>query len=301
MPDKEYTKGVYFAIASFVMWGLVPIYFKAVDHVSALEVISHRVVWSCVFLGLVVLISAGGKQIISIFKQPKLLLGLSLSALVISINWLVFIWAVAQERVVETTLGYFINPLINIVFAMFIFGERLRLLQWVAVVLAGIGVGYQLLLLGELPWIAITLAVSFSLYSVLRKKIPVDAISGLFIETLWLLPMALIYMFWLYQAGSLQFVTEDSSTFWLLISAGLVTSLPLLAFAAGARRISLTLTGLIQYIGPSIAFMIAVFHFGEPMDTQRLVTFIFIWAGLIVFSVEGIHRQRHLKKMSEEL
>lgn len=295
----EHTKGIYYAVAAFLMWGLVPIYFKSVAHVDEFEVIAHRIVWSCVFLAFFLLAKRQLLDALKLLKRPAILYGLGLSALVISINWLVFIWAVAESRIVETTLGYFINPLINILFGMIIFSERLRKLQWFAVILAAIGVTYQLVLLGELPWVALVLATSFSLYSVLRKKIPVDSISGLFIETLWLLPFALGYMFWLLKEEALMFATSDRTTVILLLSAGLVTSFPLLAFAAGARRLSLTMVGLLQYIGPSIAFLIAVFHYDEPMDEQRLVTFIFIWLALIIFSIEGfLHQKRKHQKVS---
>ncbi|MGB0206215.1 MAG: EamA family transporter RarD [Neptuniibacter sp.] len=235
---------------------------------------------------------------IRLLRIPSLLLGLFFSALVISVNWLVFIWAVAQDRIVETTLGYFINPLINIVFGFFIFSERLRPLQWLAVALAAVGVIYQLLLFGQLPWVALVLAVSFASYGVLRKKIQIDAVGGLFIETLWLAPIALFYLFYLAQSEELQFLAEGEVTSWLLVAAGIVTSVPLLAFAAGASRISLSLIGIIQYLGPSIAFLIAVFYYDEPMDLQRLVTFLCIWTGLLVFSVEGLFFQK--KKMSAQ-
>ena len=295
---SEHTKGIYFALAAFGMWGLVPVYFKSIDHVSALEVLAHRVLWSVLFLALFITVTGRINEIASVLKRRSVLSGLALSATVISLNWFVFIWAVGQDRIVEATLGYFINPLISIVFGLYFFGERLRKVQWLAVALATLAVGYQIILLGELPWVALTLAFSFATYGVLRKKIPVDSISGLFIETLWLLPLSLGYMFWLIMNSELQFLTEGSSTLWLLTAAGLVTSFPLLAFASAARRLSLTLIGLLQYIGPSIAFVIAVFYYGEPMDEKRLLTFIIIWIALAIFSAEGLLFQR--RKMAKQ-
>lgn len=292
MSSREEVKGIYYAVLAFVIWGLVPVYFKAVDHIDPLEVVSHRVIWSALFLALVLLFSRRLLAAFRMFKSSRLMLGLFFSALVISINWLVFIWAVGQERIVETTLGYFINPLINIVFGFFVFSERLRFLQWCAVALAVLGVGYQLTVLGELPWVALVLAFSFSIYGVLRKKIKIDAVAGLFIETLWLSPLAIIYLLVLNNFGQLQFFKEGTDSMLLLLAAGLVTSFPLLAFAAGAKRISLTLLGFIQYLGPSIAFLIAVYYYDEPMDLQRLVTFVFIWAALVLFTVEGIVYQK---------
>ena len=295
---SEHTKGIYFALAAFGMWGLVPVYFKSIDHVSALEVLAHRVLWSVLFLALFITVTGRISEMAAVLKRRSVLSGLALSATVISLNWFVFIWAVGQDRIIEATLGYFINPLISIVFGLCFFGERLRKAQWLAVALATLAVGYQIILLGELPWVALTLAFSFATYGVLRKKIPVDSISGLFIETLWLLPLSLGYMFWLITDSELQFLTEGSSTLWLLTAAGLVTSLPLLAFASAARRLSLTLLGLLQYIGPSIAFIIAVFYYGEPMDEKRLLTFVIIWIALAIFSIEGLLFQR--QKMAKQ-
>ncbi|MAY42041.1 MULTISPECIES: EamA family transporter RarD [unclassified Neptuniibacter] len=290
--STEHKKGVYFALAAFGMWGIVPVYFKSIEHVSPLEVLAHRVVWSVVFLAGFIALTNRMKEIYALFNRPKIIYSLAASAAVIALNWLVFIWAVGQDRIIESTLGYFINPLINIVFGYFIFSERLRPMQWAAVALAAIAVTYQVILLGELPWVALTLGFSFSIYSLLRKKIPVDSISGLFIETLWLLPISLAYMVWLLSNGNLQFINEDDATMWLLLGAGLVTSFPLLAFASGARRLSLTLIGLLQYIGPSIAFLIAVFYYDEPMNSERLITFILIWLALVIFSVEGLLVQK---------
>ena len=298
MQEHEKVKGIYYALLAFVIWGLVPVYFKTLEHVQPLEVVAHRIIWSAIFLALILLVSKRLVDVIRLLRTPSLLLGLFFSALVISVNWLVFIWAVGQDRIVETTLGYFINPLINIVFGFFIFSERLRPLQWLAVALAAVGVIYQLLLFGQLPWVALVLAVSFASYGVLRKKIQIDAVGGLFIETLWLAPIALFYLFYLAQSEELQFLAEGAVTSWLLVAAGIVTSVPLLAFAAGASRISLSLIGIIQYLGPSIAFLIAVFYYGEPMDLQRLVTFLCIWTGLLVFAGEGLFFQK--KKMSAQ-
>ncbi|WP_415896282.1 EamA family transporter RarD [Neptuniibacter sp. QD72_48] len=293
---SEHQKGIYYAVAAFLMWGLVPVYFKAVDDVPAFEVLAHRVVWSVVFLGLFLLLKGKLSELAALRNNPKILLSLGLSALVISINWLVFIWAVSEQRIVETTLGYFINPLINIVFGFFIFSERLRFLQLIAVAIAAVAVLYQIILIGELPWVALTLATSFSIYSVLRKKIPIDSITGLLVETLWLFPMALVYMIWLSSQNNFVLLNGSTEVQVLLLAAGLVTSLPLIAFAAGARRLSLTMVGLLQYIGPSIAFLIAVFYYNEPMDQDRLITFVMIWIALAIFSVEGVLVQQRKKQ-----
>lgn len=293
--DTEQRKGVLFALAAYGMWGLVPIYFKAVDHVSPFEVVAHRVLWSVAFLVVFIVATGRWQEFTSHLKQRRLIAGLLLSAIVISLNWLVFIWAVGQDRILEAALGYFINPLISVLLGMIFLGERLRRIQWLAIILATIGVGYQLVLLGSLPWVALVLAFSFGFYGLLRKRLAVDAFSGLLIETLLLSPVALVYLIWLAQQGTLQFLFTTGNTTLLLIASGLVTSLPLICFAAGARRLTLTLNGLLQYIAPSIAFLLAVFIYNEPLDSNKLITFAFIWTALLLFTAEGIWRTRKTK------
>lgn len=293
--NTEQRKGVLFALAAYGMWGLVPIYFKAVDHVSPFEVVAHRVLWSVAFLAIFIVATGRWQEFTSYLRQRRLISGLLLSAIIISLNWLVFIWAVGQGRILEAALGYFINPLISVLLGMIFLGERLRRVQWLAISLAAIGVGYQLILLGSLPWVALVLAFSFGFYGLLRKRLAVDAFSGLLIETLLLSPIALIYLIWLTQQGAMQFLFTTDSTTWLLIASGLVTSLPLICFAAGTRRLTLTLNGLLQYIAPSIAFMLAVFIYNEPLDINKLVTFSFIWTALIIFTSEGLFRNAKVK------
>jgi chloramphenicol-sensitive protein RarD len=274
------------------MWGLFPIYFKSVASVSPFEVLSHRIIWSVVFLTLFIIISGRWQELIQNFRQKRLVASLSVSAILVSLNWLVFIWAVGQDRILETSLGYFINPLISLLLGMIFLGERLRKAQWIAILLAVAGVGYQLVLVGSLPWVALFLACSFGFYGLLRKRIVVDPFSGLLIETLLLSPFALLYLFWLNQQNQLAFLSESIGISWLLVAAGIVTSLPLICFAAGARRLTLTLNGLLQYTAPSIAFLLAVVVYHEPLDSNRLVTFALIWSGLILFTAEGIWRNR---------
>lgn len=289
----EHQKGILFALAAYGMWGLVPVYFKAVDHISPLEVVAHRIIWSVAFLALFIAATGRWHDVLCSLRQKRLVMGLTLSALVVSLNWLVFIWAVGQERILETALGYFINPLISVLLGMVFLQERLRTMQWLAIALAATGVGYQLILLGNLPWVALVLACSFGLYGLLRKRLAVDAFSGLLIETLLLSPVALGYLIWIAAQGEMKFL-ESSNNIWLLLAAGLVTSLPLICFAAGARRLTLTLNGLLQYIAPSIAFLLAVWVYNEPLDSDKLITFACIWLGLILFTVEGLLRSRRI-------
>lgn len=296
--DQQTLKqGIIYALAAYGMWGLFPVYFKAVEHISPFEVVAHRVIWSMVFLGLFIIATERWQTLLETLKQSAIVKGLVISSLFVSGNWLVFIWAVGDDRILETSLGYFINPLVSMMLGMIFLGERMRPGQWLAIALAGMGVLYQLIQLGTLPWVAFVLAGSFGTYGLLRKKITVDPFSGLMIETLLLTPLALGYLLWLGWDGTLIFGQTGSSEALLLMAAGVVTSLPLISFAAGTKRLTLTLNGLLQYTAPSITFLLAIWVYNEPMDINRLITFIFIWAGLVLFTVEGITRSRQLKKM----
>ncbi|RTE64960.1 EamA family transporter RarD [Amphritea opalescens] len=299
--QQEQKKGILYALAAYGMWGLIPVYFKSVASISPFEIVAHRVIWSVIFLALFMAATGRWQTLMDNLRQKKLLASLTLSAIIISFNWLVFIWAVAQERILEASLGYYINPLISVLLGMIFLGERLRIAQWLAILIATAGVAYQLILLGSLPWVALALAFSFGFYGLLRKRIVVDPFSGLLIETLILSPIALIYLFWLQQQGQLTFIHSGTNTMILLAAAGIVTSLPLICFAAGARRLTLTMNGLLQYIAPSIAFLLAVFVYHEPLNSDRLITFALIWIGLILFTSESLWRSRKIRAETIQL
>lgn len=291
---QDQKQGMLFALAAYSMWGLFPIYFKSVADVSPFEVLCHRIIWSFVFLTLFIAASGRWPELMRSIRQKRLLLNLTASAVFVSLNWLVFIWAVGQGRILETSLGYFINPLISLLLGMVFLGERLRRAQWIAILMAVAGVGYQLVLLGSLPWVALFLACSFGMYGLLRKQIVVDPFSGLLIETLLLTPFALLYLLWLEQQSQLTFLSGSVATSWLLVAAGIITSLPLICFAAGARRLTLTLIGLLQYTAPTITFILAIAVYHEPLDANRLVTFALIWTGLILFTAEGLWQSKKI-------
>ncbi|WP_271273478.1 EamA family transporter RarD [Aliamphritea hakodatensis] len=290
--EQEQKKGIYFALAAYGMWGIFPIYFHAIASVSAMEILAHRIAWSLAFLAAILLISKRSKDILELLKKPKLLLSLTLTAVIVSANWLIFIWAVAQEQILEAALGYYINPLVSVFLGMIFLGERLRRGQWLAILLALAAVSYQLILLGKLPWIALSLAFSFGFYGLLRKTIPVDSILGLFTETLLLFPFAIGYMIWLASYNELVLLNASAGLSLLLLAAGIVTSLPLLCFTSATQRLSLLYIGLMQYIAPSISFLIAIFYFGETLDSDRLITFVMIWLALVIFTAEGLIRRR---------
>ena len=279
------TKGTIFAILAFTFWGLVPIYFKQVSHVGAFEVLIHRVLWSIVFLAILLVISNSMSNFLKIIKDKNKLKILFLSALLVSFNWLVFIWGISHNMIVEVSLGYFINPLINLLLGYLFFGERVNKQQLTAIALVFIAIMYQIYSLGELPLISLLLAFSFGLYGLVRKKIRVEPISGLFIETILISPFAVLYLVYLAKTGQSLFIVPLDQTSWLLILAGLITIVPLIWFNMALSRITMTKIGIIQYIGPSISFLLAIFLYGETLNFDKLVSLIMIWIALIIFSV----------------
>lgn len=290
--QKANASGVFAAGGAFVMWGLLPLYWRLLGDVPATEILCHRILWSAVFVGLWVACTARWKEMTEALRSRKTLLTMICSSLLIGINWWLYIWAVNSGHVLETSLGYYTNPLVNVVLGVLVFKDRLRPLQLAAIALAAVGVVYQFVQFGELPWIALTLAFSFSFYGLLRKIAMVESIPGLMFETLVLTPVVLAYLFNVHMSGAGAFGSSGVQSSLLLAGAGVVTSLPLVGFAFGARRIRLVTLGLLQYIAPSIAFLLGVFVFKESFTQSHLVTFGCIWSALILYSGEGILRNR---------
>jgi chloramphenicol-sensitive protein RarD len=281
--------GVACSVGAYALWGVFPIYFKAVATVPALEVLAHRIVWSVVLVAGLLSLQRGWPRLVRVFADRRLLLTLTASACVISVNWGVFIWAVADGRILECSLGYYINPLVSVVLGVAVLRERLRRLQWLAVAIAAIGVAIEVISFGTLPWVALTLALSFAFYGLIRKTAPVDPVSGLFIETLLLSPAALIFLAMLAAQGEGAFLGQGLRIDVLLLLAGPITALPLLLFVAGAQRIRLTTVGLLQYIAPTGHFLLAVFVYHEPFTPVHLATFSCIWLALAIYSLSILH------------
>ena len=281
--------GVACSVGAYALWGVFPIYFKAVAAVPALEVLAHRIVWSVVLVAGLLSLQRGWPRLVRVFADRRLLLTLTASACVISVNWGVFIWAVADGRILECSLGYYINPLVSVVLGVAVLRERLRRLQWLAVAIAAIGVAIEVVSFGTLPWVALTLALSFAFYGLIRKTAPVDPVSGLFIETLLLSPAAVILLGALAVQGEGAFLSQGLRIDVLLLLAGPITALPLLLFVAGAQRIRLTTVGLLQYIAPTGHFLLAVFVYHEPFTPVHLATFSFIWLALAIYSLSILH------------
>jgi chloramphenicol-sensitive protein RarD len=258
----------------------------------AIQVIAHRVTWSCLFI-LVWLLARGELgRLSATLTKPALLARLTVTALLISCNWLVYVWSVTHEHIVDTSLGYYINPLMNVVLGVFVLKERLNRAQWVAVALAGVAVLYLAILAGRPPWIALTLAVSFSLYGLLRKVISVDALPGLATETLILLPLALAYLVWCQATGSGALTNTSPAIAALLIGSGLVTAIPLFLFAYGARALPYSTLGVLQYLAPSLQLLCGVYLFHESFGTTRAAGFALIWLALLIYAADGLWRSR---------
>jgi chloramphenicol-sensitive protein RarD len=287
--------GVAYALASFGLWGLFPLYFKAVSSVPAGEALAHRVVWSVVFVGLLLLLVRQWGAVAAILVDRRRRSRLIASSLLISANWLIFIWAVAHDRVLEASLGYFITPLVSVLLGRVVLGERLFRLQWIAVLLAAIGVGWMLIGVGVIPWVALGLAATFGSYGLVRKVADVPAIPGLFVETLIVGPPALAYLLWLGVGGAGEFGAHGPAFDGLLIAAGLVTATPLILFAQATRRLRLASVGLFQYIVPTMQMLLAVFAFGEVFTPQHAVTFGCIWVGLALYSASAFGARERAK------
>lgn len=279
--------GVINALFAYFMWGLAPLYFKLLVDIGAGEILMHRVVWSSVFLLLLVLLSKKRRVFVQLCKQPKVIFQLSLSAAVLAVNWLIFIWAVNNNHLLDASLGYFINPLFNVALGMLFFSERLRKNQKIAVALAGFGVFIQLFTVGSLPVVSLVLASSFAIYGVLRKKMHVDSFVGLLIESLIMLPIAIIYWLYFVESPTADLTLNSGALNMTLVMAGVVTTAPLLCFTAAAKRLALSSLGFFQYIGPSIMFLLATFYYKESMQTAEFMTFIFIWLALALYSFDA--------------
>ena len=284
--------GVSQAIAAYLIWGLAPIYFKWLSEVPADEILAHRIAWSVPVTWLLIVLMRQPQQWLSIFRQPPLLGRLAISAALVSANWFVFVWAIANNRILDTSLGYFINPLLTIALGVVVLKERLSALKWAALLLALVGVGWQVLVIGGVPWVSLSLATTFALYGLMRKQTPVSPLNGLMVETLLLAPIALAYLYWLTAGNANHFGELGWRTDGLLMLAGVVTSVPLALFAAGARRLTLTTMGFLQYIAPSCTFLLAIFVYQEPFSLTRLASFACIWAGLVLLSIESLRDRK---------
>ena len=284
---------ILFGLAAFLAWGFLPAYWKQLQAVAPFEIICHRVVWSCLFLCLIIAGQKRWPEVRQIVRDAGHLKKLCASGLLIAANWFIYIWAVNSGHVVETSLGYYINPMVNVAIGFLLLRERFSRLQSSALLFAIAGVGYSLLAYGKPPWFALSLAFSFAFYGYARKKIPVAPIPGLLVETSVLLVPALGYLLYRQFYFDSLFGSHLAVSLWL-IGSGIATSRPLLWFATAAKTLKLSTIGIMQYLAPSIAFALGVFVYQEPFDSHNVVTFILIWLGVIIFCFDTVQRSRRL-------
>jgi chloramphenicol-sensitive protein RarD len=289
---RETRKGFAAALAAFATWGLVPLYFKPLREVSAFQVVAHRAVWSCLLVLGCLAVRGELNEVRAALVDRRVLLRLALAAILISINWIVYVWAVAHNHVVDASLGYFITPLVNVLLGVAILSEQLNRAQWIAVALAAAGVTYLTLVTGHLPWISLALGFSFACYGFIRKVVPVEALAGLATETLLLLPLAIGFLVWCAVAGNGAFGHSGPAIDALLIGTGPVTAVTLFLFAFGARRIPYSTVGILQYITPSLQLVCGVFIFNEAFERTRAIGFALIWMALIIYAGDGLARGR---------
>lgn len=293
-------QGLGLALAAYMIWGCFPLFFSLLTSVTASEVLVHRVIWSLLATLLISFIFKRGQGLLALLQQPVALAWLALSSLLVASNWLIFIWAVGQNRVMEASLGYFLTPLVSLVLARLLMKEKLHFWQAAAGWLAAIAVVWELISLGSLPWLPLSLALTFGFYGLIRKQHPVDALHGLTAETLWMLPLALIWLGWAFISNTPLGFGSTPQISLLLVASGIITAAPLLLFAAAAQRLDLSVVGFIMYINPTLQFISAVVILNEDYPPERLITFAFIWAAMLLFMWGLWQARQQLKKQRLE-
>ncbi len=293
--NQQLTRGIAAATISYILWGLLPIYWKSLDHLPSYEILGHRMAWSLPFIVLFLLVSRQRISLIQ-FQDQRVFMMSGVSSALLAVNWLIYIWAVNADYIVETSLGYYINPLVTVGFGVFFLKERLRPGQIGAIMLALIGVIYLTLVYGRFPWIAMALAISFAIYGLLHKKIGIAPLKSLYLETLIFFLPAVALIAYLGRDGSSGFVHGDPATISLLAATGLITTIPLLLFGYAAQKIPLFLLGVLQYMAPTLNLLIGVFIYGEDFPPSRMVGFLLVWSALLVFMLEGLMQKARQRR-----
>lgn len=289
---ENYKQGIFFGLAAYVLWGILPVYWKALELVSPFEILSSRFMWSCVFVFLLIIFQKKwplfAKEVKQVFSNVKTGAAMVAAGITISFNWGTFIWAVNNGHIVETSMGYYINPLVSILFAVVFLRERLDKMQLAAITCAFIGVASMVYSFGKIPWVSLTLAFTFALYGLLKKILPVSALTSIMLETLLITPLALVYEYNLWQQGVSFYASGNLQVIMMLTGAGVVTAIPLLFFTAGARLLPLKIIGFLQYISPTLTLLIGVFVYNEAFTASHLLAFGWIWAALLLFIVSQL-------------
>ncbi|REG83706.1 EamA family transporter RarD [Marinomonas pollencensis] len=294
MPQSSHS-GIFYALTAFTLWAIAPIYFKSMSFIPTTEILAHRVIWSCLIVLILIVVMSKTAKLKQVFSAKSTLAAMLLSTLLIGTNWGVFIWAISHNQLLSASLGYYINPLISIMLGMIFFKERLDPMRKAAVALCFAAVAFEVIQFGSLPWVALALALTFGFYGLVRKKVAVDSFTGMAVETLLMLPVALIYMFTIHSSTS-NMLANPSLTNWLLFAAGPITMVPLMCFAAAANRVSMVTLGFFQYIGPSGMFLLAVFLYDEPLSSEKLITFGLIWGALALLIFDSIRQLRNTRR-----
>ena len=299
--ERENATGIIYTAGAYLLWGILPIYWKFIDEVPALEILAHRVIWSFIFV-LIIVVLLKRKILKNFFQvqmsQKKTWLGLFLASLFISINWFTYIYAVNTNHIVEASLGYYVNPLVAVLLGVFVLREKVNKLQAISFVIAGIGVIYMTVSVGKLPWISLILALSFGFYGLSKKLIKVDSILGLLLETLFVLPFALLFLAYLGVNDQQSFSTGSIKNDLFLLGSGIATALPLLWFGIGAQKIPLYMVGFLQYISPTISLILGVLMYGESFTKDHVVTFACIWIAIALFTISNIRQGIKKRKLS---
>lgn len=289
---ENYKQGIFFGLAAYVLWGILPVYWKALELVSPFEILSSRFMWSCVFVFLLIIFQKKwplfAKEVKQVFSNVKTGAAMVAAGITISFNWGTFIWAVNNGHIVETSMGYYINPLVSILFAVVFLRERLDKMQLADITCAFIGVASMVYSFGKIPWVSLTLAFTFALYGLLKKILPVSALTSIMLETLLITPLALVYEYSLWQQGVSFYASGNLQVIMMLTGAGVVTAIPLLLFTAGARLLPLKIIGFLQYISPTLTLLIGVFVYNEAFTASHLLAFGWIWAALLLFIVSQL-------------
>ncbi len=296
MHAKPKLAGIGYGLTAYVIWGCFPLYFRQLAAISPMDILSNRTAWAFVLMTVLLTLRRRWGMLRGIFRTPRQVIRLSVAALLLGSNWLGFLWALDRHELVAASLGYFLTPLVNVLLGLFVLNEKLNRKEWLAIALAVAAVGNELFMLGELPWISLFLAGTFGVYGLLRKQVPIDAVSGLWLETLAMLPACLIYAAWAAGQGHWVFSLFSGPTTLLLIGSGIMTAVPLMAFAAATQRLDLATIGMLMYINPTMQFVTAVFLFDEPLQSARLASFGLIWLGLLVFSASAWQKYRQLPR-----
>lgn len=287
--QKEKTAGIVCAVAAYGLWGILPIYWKLINNVFSIEILSNRIVWAFVFMALIIAVTRQWTELKEMVKDRKQMFNIFAASILIAINWGLYIWAVNSNKIVDASLGYYINPLLAVALGVLIFKEKLNNWTWAAITIASIGVLIKTVQYGKIPWISLALAISFALYGAIKKSVKANSIIGLTIETAMLAPVAAAYIAYRNVSGIGAFNTEGTLVILLLIGAGIVTAVPLLLFSSAAKRLPLSLVGLTQYISPTISLLIAIFIYHEGFTNGDMIAFCFIWVALIVYSLSQIN------------